>query len=51
MIKSMKMIWVGHVARMEGVGERIVYRERDHYKYLDVDGWIILRLMWRDMMG
>jgi len=43
-IKSRRMRWVGHVARMgeeRGVwGNR---RERDHWGNLGVDGWIILR--------
>ena len=46
-IKSRRMRWAGHVARM--VEERGVYRvlvgnrrERDHWGDLSVDGWIIL---------
>ena len=46
-IKSRRMRWAGHVARM---GEQMgVYRvlvgkpeERDHWRDLGVDGWIIL---------
>jgi len=46
-IKSRRMRWAGHVARM---GEQKVYigswwgnrRERDHWGDLGVDGWIIL---------
>ena len=46
-IKSRRMRWAGHVARMSE--ERGVYRvlvekrrERDHWEDLSVDGWIIL---------
>jgi hypothetical protein len=46
-IKSRRMRWAGHVARMGE--ERAVYRvlvgnrrERDHWGDLGVDGWIIL---------
>jgi len=46
-IKSRRMRWAGHVARMGE--ERGVYRvlvrnrrERDHWGDLGVDGWIIL---------
>jgi len=45
-IKSRRMRWAGHVARMGG--ERGVYRvlvgkpEGDHWGDLGVDGWIIL---------
>ena len=47
-IKSRRMRWAGHVARMGE--ERRVYRvlvgkpggERDHWGDLGVDGWIIL---------
>ena len=46
-IKSRRMRWAGHVARMceergcigPWCGNR---RERDHWGYLGVDGWIIL---------
>jgi hypothetical protein len=48
MIKSRRMRWAGHVARM---GEkRNIYRTlvgsqkvRDHWEYLDVCGWTILK--------
>ena len=47
-IKSRRMRWAGHVARMGE--ERGVYRvlvgkpeERDHWGDIGVDGWIILR--------
>ena len=46
-IKSRRMRWAGHVARMGE--ERVVYRvlvgkpgERDHWEDIGVDGWIIL---------
>ena len=39
-IKSRRMRWSGHVARMGE--ERGVYRERDHWGDLGVYGWIIL---------
>ena len=43
-IKSRRMRWAGHVARMGE--ERVVYRvnrsEGDHWGDLGVDGWIIL---------
>jgi hypothetical protein len=46
-IKSGRMRWTGHVARMGRRGTRIGYwckirRERDHYEDQDVGGWIIL---------
>jgi len=51
-IKSRRMRWAGHVARM--CEERGVYRvlvgtrrERDHLGDLGVDGWIILGLISR----
>ena len=40
LIKSRRMRWAGHVARMGE--ERGVYREGDHWGDLGVDGWIIL---------
>jgi hypothetical protein len=48
MIKSRRMRWAGHVARM---GEkRNAYRllvgkqkERDHWEDQDVDGWAVLK--------
>ena len=48
-IKSRRMRWAGHVARMGE--ERGVYmgnrREGDHWGDLGVDGWIILGWMCR----
>ena len=46
-IKSRRMRWAGHVARMVRRGECIGScwgnrKERDHWGYLDVDGWLIL---------
>jgi hypothetical protein len=54
MIKSRKMGWVGHVARM---GEaRNAYRilvesrkERDHWEDQDVGGWTILKMDLREI--
>jgi len=48
LVKSRRMRWVGHVARMvEGRGvHRVLWgnlRERDHWGDPDVDGRIILR--------
>ena len=51
-IKSRRMRWAGHVARMgeergcigSSWGNR---REVDHWRDLGVDGWIILRMMFR----
>jgi hypothetical protein len=48
MMKSRRMRWAGHVAR---IGERRTHigywsesqRERDHYEDQDVGGWLILR--------
>ena len=55
MIKSRRMRWAGHVARM---GERIgvcrgllgKLRERDHLENAGVDGRIILRWMFRKLV-
>jgi hypothetical protein len=46
-IKSRRMRWAGHVARMGRRVTRVDYwwesqRERDHYEDQDVGGWIIL---------
>jgi len=46
-IKSRRLRWAGHVARMGEERGCIGYwwgnrRERDHWGDLDVDGWIIL---------
>ena len=46
-IKSRRMRWAGHVARMGEERGRIGswwgnWRERDHWGDLGVDGWIIL---------
>jgi hypothetical protein len=38
MIKSRRMTWAGHVARMGGS-----QKERDHWEYQDVGGWTILK--------
>jgi hypothetical protein len=47
MVKSRRMRWSGHVARMWRRGMNIEYwwerqRERDHYSNQDVGGWIII---------
>jgi len=46
-IKSRRMEWAGHVARMGEERGFIVYwwrnrRERDHWGDLGIEGWIIL---------
>ena len=50
-IKSRRMRWAGHVARMEGeVCTRFWWwnlREREHWEDRDVDGRIILRWIFR----
>jgi hypothetical protein len=48
MIKSRRMRWAGHVARMGRRGMRIGYwwesqKERDHQEDEDVCGWTILK--------
>jgi hypothetical protein len=48
MIKSGRMRWTGHVARMGIRGMHIGYRwesqkERDHWDDRDVGGWTILK--------
>jgi hypothetical protein len=48
MIKSRRMRWAGHVARMGRSGMHVGFwwksqKERYHYEYLDVGGRIILR--------
>ena len=55
-IKSRRMRWAGHVARMEegrGVHKVLVgnLRERDHRGDQDVDGRIILRWFFRKLEG
>jgi hypothetical protein len=47
-IKSKRMRWAGHIARMGTTGMHIGYwwesqKERDHWEGQDVGGWIILR--------
>jgi hypothetical protein len=47
-IKSKRMRWAGHVARMGGRGMHIGYwwerqKERDHWEDQDVGGWKILK--------
>jgi hypothetical protein len=48
MIKSRRMRWAGHVARMGRRGMHVGYwweiqKERDHWEYQDVGGWTILK--------
>jgi hypothetical protein len=48
MIKSRRMRWAEHVARMVRTGMHIGYwwetqKERDHEEDQDVGGWIILK--------
>ena len=57
-IKSRRIRWAGHVARMEegrGVHKVLVgkpeVRERDHWGDQGVDGRIILRLIFRKWEG
>jgi hypothetical protein len=50
MIKSRRMRWAGHVARMGRRGMYIGYcweiqKERDHWEDQDVGGWTILKLI------
>jgi hypothetical protein len=50
MIKSMRMRWAGHAARMGRRGIHIGYwwenqKERHHWEDQDVGGWIILKLI------
>jgi hypothetical protein len=50
-VKSRRMRWAGHVARMGRRGTRIDYwwerqKERYHYEDQDVGGWIILGWIW-----
>jgi len=42
MIKSRRMRWAGHVARMGEERRWGNLRERNHWGYLGLDGWIIL---------
>jgi hypothetical protein len=51
-IKSRRMRWAGHVARMEKIGTRIDHWwDRDHYEDQDVGRWIILRWIWERYDG
>jgi hypothetical protein len=48
MIKSKRMKWAGHIARMGRRGMHIgclweVHKERDHWEDQDVGGWTILK--------
>jgi hypothetical protein len=49
MIKSRRMRWAGHVARMGAKRDAWKsQKERDHYEYQDVGGWTILKLILRE---
>jgi hypothetical protein len=55
-IKSRRMRWAGHVARMKGRRTHIGcwwenLRERDHYENKDMGGWIILRWILEEYGG
>ena len=53
MVKSRRMRWAGHVARMgedRGV-QRGSLRERGHWGDQDIDGRIILRWIFRKLEG
>ena len=53
-VKSRRMRWAGHVARMgegRGVHRVLVGKERDHWGDPDVDGRIILRWIFRKWKG
>jgi hypothetical protein len=50
MIKSRRMRWAGHAARMGRRGMHVGYwwerqKERDHWEDQDVGGWTILKLI------
>ena len=49
-IKSRRMRWAGHVARMgeeRGVYRVLLGREGNHWGDLGIDGWIILEWIFR----
>jgi hypothetical protein len=55
-VKSKRMRWAGHVARMgedRGVHKMLVgsLRERDHWGDQDIDGRIILRWIFKKLEG
>jgi hypothetical protein len=56
MIKSRRMRWAGHVARMVRRGMHMAYwwesrKEGDHWEDQDVGGWTILKMdLKRDRM-
>ena len=55
-VKSRRMRWEGHVARMgeDRVVHRVLWgslRKRGHWGYKDVDGSIILRCIFRKLEG
>jgi hypothetical protein len=56
MIKSRRMKWEGHVARMRRRGMHVRFlwesqKERDHYEHLDVGGRMILKLILERELG
>jgi hypothetical protein len=50
-IKSRRIRWAGHVARMREKRIWESQKERDHWEDQDVGGWTILNGSERDRMG
>jgi hypothetical protein len=51
MIKSRRMKWAGHVARMGRRGMHIGYWWESQKEDQDIGGWIILKLILGDRIG